>query len=147
MARPRLEIDVDLVEKLAVIHCTNTEIAAVVGCGEATIRRRFGGIVTKGREQGKMTLRRKQYEAAMGGNITMMIWLGKQILHQSDKAEVKQDQRQIVIMQDDERPNGKDDRNANPEADEIAARRGQGTVENRIAGDGPDRASPMPIAS
>ena len=117
MARPRLEIDTDLVEKLAVIHCTNTEIAAVVGCGESTIRRRFGELVAKGREQGRMTLRRKQYEAAMGGNITMMIWLGKQILHQSDKAEVKQESHQIVIMHDDEPANGKDDRNANPEVE------------------------------
>ncbi len=55
-----------------------------------------------------MTLRRKQYEAAMGGNITMMIWLGKQILRQSDKAEIKQDQRQIVIMHDDEPTEGRD---------------------------------------
>jgi len=121
MARPRLEIDTDLVEKLAVIHCTNVEIAAVVGCGEATIRRRFGELVAKGREQGKMILRRKQYEAAMGGNITMMIWLGKQILRQSDKAEIKQESHQIVIMHDDEPDNSpansKGSGSANPEAE------------------------------
>jgi len=41
----------------------------------------------------------------------MMIWLGKQILRQSDKAEVKQESHQIVIMRDDE-PGNED-----PEAD------------------------------
>ena len=32
-------------------------------------------------------LRRQQIEAAKKGNATMLIWLGKQLLEQSDKAE------------------------------------------------------------
>jgi hypothetical protein len=34
-------------------------------------------------------LRRKQLEKAMGGDSTMLIWLGKNMLGQSDKSEVK----------------------------------------------------------
>ncbi len=34
-----------------------------------------------------MSLKRKQWEMAMGGNITMLIWLGKQNLGQTDKVE------------------------------------------------------------
>lgn len=34
-----------------------------------------------------MSLKRKQWEMAMNGNITMLIWLGKQNLGQTDKVE------------------------------------------------------------
>lgn len=37
-----------------------------------------------------MSLRRKQYEMAAGGNPTMLIWLGKQYLNQTDKNEIDQ---------------------------------------------------------
>ena len=49
----------------------------------------------KGFESGKASLRRKQYEVAMGGNCTMLVWLGKQYLGQTDKidASVKDDHR------------------------------------------------------
>ena len=33
-------------------------------------------------------LKRKQYEGAMGGNVTMLIWMGKNYLGQSDKYRV-----------------------------------------------------------
>lgn len=35
----------------------------------------------------KLKLAGKQFEVAMGGNIAMLIWLGKQYLGQSDKSE------------------------------------------------------------
>ena len=35
----------------------------------------------------KASLRRMQYKAAEGGNVTAQIWLGKQILGQKDKLE------------------------------------------------------------
>ena len=40
------------------------------------------------RKAGFVSLRRKQYELAMAGNATMLIFLGKQYLGQSDKREV-----------------------------------------------------------
>ena len=36
---------------------------------------------------GKISLRRAQFEKAIGGNVAMMIWLGKQHLDQRDKIE------------------------------------------------------------
>ena len=36
---------------------------------------------------GRMSLRRKQYTAAIDGNTTMMVWLGKNWLGQSDQPE------------------------------------------------------------
>lgn len=85
--RPKLNITADKVEKLARIHCTIPEIAAVLGCSEQTIRGRFLASLRKGRRKGCRSLRRKQYETAMEGNPTMLIWMGKQMLKQKDKQE------------------------------------------------------------
>lgn len=88
MARPPLEIDEKLVEGLARIHCTYEEIASVVGCSTDTLARRFADLIEQGRQQGKTSLRRKQYEVAMSGDRAMLIWLGKQLLGQSERQEI-----------------------------------------------------------
>jgi hypothetical protein len=59
-------------------------MAAVLGCSADTLERRFAAVIKEGREQGKMSLKRKQYEVAMSGNVSMLIWLGKNILGQRD---------------------------------------------------------------
>lgn len=87
MARPKLNIDSIEVEKLAAMGCTNTEIAAFFDCNETTIRDRFPEVLAKGREKGKTKLRRLQWQSAEKGNVVMQIWLGKQILGQSDRVE------------------------------------------------------------
>ncbi len=83
--RPPLPIDPKIVQALARIHCTQAEIAAVVGCHESTIQKRFGARLIKWREAGKVPLRRAQFRTAVGGNATMQIWLGKQYLEQRDR--------------------------------------------------------------
>jgi hypothetical protein len=86
-----VELDLNVVEDLAKIHCTEAEIAAFFGVSPELLRRRkhtdpeFCGALEKGRDQGKTSLRRLQWKAAMGGNITMLIWLGKQLLGQTDR--------------------------------------------------------------
>lgn len=85
MARPRKKIDPVQVEQLATIQCTYDEIARVVGCSTDTLKRRFADRIEKGRETGRMSLRRTQFTKALGGNTTMLIWLGKQHLGQSDR--------------------------------------------------------------
>ena len=86
--RPLLEIDSEQVEELASIFCTMKEIAAVVGCSVDTLEGRFSDIIAKGRERGKMTLRRQQWIQANKGNVVMLIWLGKQYLDQQDKTQL-----------------------------------------------------------
>src|SRR5512137_367607 len=88
MARPQKKIDQKLVEALAKIMCTMEEIAAVAGCSVDTLERRYADIIKKGKEQGKMSLRREQFTSALKGNTTMLIWLGKQHLGQKDVSEV-----------------------------------------------------------
>lgn len=52
------------------------------------LRTNYRDIVQRGREQGKQRLRLVQLKSALGGNVVMMIWLGKQILGQRDKHEI-----------------------------------------------------------
>lgn len=86
--RPKKEVDMELVEKLANIQCTQEEIASVVGCSVDTLAAQpdFSEIYKRGRESGKSSLRRTQWRIAQS-NATMAIWLGKQYLGQTDKVE------------------------------------------------------------
>jgi len=90
MARPSKNLDLDLIEKLASIHCSNHEIASIVGCDPSLLsKKRYSVVVQKGKERGKMALRRKMFEGAMAGNVSLQIWLSKNILGFSDKVEQK----------------------------------------------------------
>ena len=89
--RPKIKIDPEQVRRLASIFCTMQQIGHVVGCSVDTLERRFADIIKEGRDMGRTSLLKKQYEVAMTGNVSMLIWLGKQHLQQSDKQEVKQD--------------------------------------------------------
>lgn len=99
MATAKTDIDPELIRKLAGIQCTHAEIAQIVGCSESHIDKKYGPQIAEWREAGKASLRRKQWEKAMDGNITMLIWLGKQYLSQSDKQTVDQtfDTFEVII--------------------------------------------------
>ena len=96
MARPKIEIDFDMVQKLCAIQCTGQQIADVLDLSYDTLERRvkevyrisFADYIKKHSANGKMSLRRKQHEVAMSGNTTMLVWLGKQYLGQTDKQAV-----------------------------------------------------------
>src|SRR5215472_3110294 len=83
--RPRKRIDLELVEKLAHIQCTQAEIASALNVSVDTLQRNkdFAAIYEKGMEGGRKSLRRMQFESANKGNVAMQIWLGKQYLGQS----------------------------------------------------------------
>lgn len=89
MGRPLKQIDEEQVFKLATMQCTNKEIAAFFDINIDTVTDRFSEIIAKGKEVGKAKLRRLQWQAAERGNVVMMIFLGKQLLAQSDKIEHK----------------------------------------------------------
>lgn len=72
------------VQKLASIGCKNQEIADWFGIDENTLTYNFSVEILKGREQLKQSLRRAQISLALSGNATMLIWLGKNILGQSE---------------------------------------------------------------
>ena len=90
MARPKkYNIDTEQVEKLASFGCTNIEIGSFFGCSPDLLEKSYSEFLTKGRDKGKIRLRQLQWKAAEAGSHTMLIWLGKQILNQSDKKELE----------------------------------------------------------
>lgn len=91
MARPLKPVDENLLRKLAAIHCNQEEMASVLGVSVDTLHRRFAEQIKDARNEGKMSLRRKMWELALGGNVTILIWLSKNELGMSDKIEQKQD--------------------------------------------------------
>lgn len=93
---PKTIIDYETLDDLCNIHCTGEECAAILGMDYDTLNVRLkedgnGGfsdyfkIKSAG---GKMSLRRRQIGLALEGNPTMLIWMGKQQLGQTDKREV-----------------------------------------------------------
>lgn len=72
------------VQELAALGCKNVEIANFFGVTEDAISRNFAAELTKGREEMRISLRRAQLKLALSGNAVMLIWLGKNLLGQSD---------------------------------------------------------------
>lgn len=83
---PKYAVDWELVYRLAMIHCTADEIAAVLRVPLFAVKERkeFPAVYRAGWERGKMSLRRMQFLKAREGNSSMLIFLGKQILGQRD---------------------------------------------------------------
>ena len=85
---PRIKINQRRLFNLAKIHCTMDEMASIMECSTDLLRKKYSEIIQKGRDHGKECLRRMQWNKAKEGNIVMMIWLGKQLLKQQDKAHI-----------------------------------------------------------
>ena len=86
VGRPKLDIDPEQVTRLARLHCTMNEMASFFGCHIDTLRDNFSNEIDKGRSEGNISLRRKQWQMAVEkGNVVMLIWLGKQMLGQRNE--------------------------------------------------------------
>jgi hypothetical protein len=97
--RPPTVIDWSIFDALCQVQCTKQEIAAYFRCSEDAVERAvrrekrttFSAYYNQHAGIGKMSLRRKQFQMALNGNVTMLIWLGKQTLGQADQSKVKQE--------------------------------------------------------
>src|SRR6266849_8150183 len=96
--RPRKHVDLEMVERLASIQCTHAEIASALKLSVDTLTRDryFAEVYKRGAESGRKSLRRMQFESALKGNGTMLIWLGKQYLGQSDEGRIEVQQLPTV---------------------------------------------------
>ena len=100
--RPQIEIDKDVFENLCRIQCTKLEIASWFGCNDETISNwckktyvdedgkpmNFLESYKRFAEHGKISLRRQMVKSANSGNVTMQIFLAKNMLGMSDKTSV-----------------------------------------------------------
>ena len=90
--RPRLVLNQDgeeLIEDLYSIMCKDDEVEGIIGADIETLKaehniERFSRAQKKGHSMAKTSLRRAQFKSALDGNVTMQIWLGKQILGQRE---------------------------------------------------------------
>ena len=104
VGRPKIEIDMDILGGLCRIHCTNAEIASILGINEDTFYDRvkndkeFSEIIKKHRNEGKMSLRRIQWDLAKKGSTAMAIFLGKNLLNQTDSPQESEDNSDLEFI-------------------------------------------------
>ena len=116
MARPRKEIDSKQFESLCGLQCTKEEICNFFSLTDKTLDRwcretygeSFSVVFQQKRGLGKISLRRAQYETALKGNTSLLIWLGKQYLGQSDNVVIgidkpKQDDALTAALKEEAR--------------------------------------------
>ncbi len=87
MSTPLVKLDMEMIADCASKAMTQEQIAVIFDCSVDTIQRRAGAALKKGYALRNGSLQQKQYEVAMSGNPTMLIWLGKQFLKQRDKTD------------------------------------------------------------
>ena len=92
MARPKKNIDQKQFETLCNLQCTQDEICGFFDVTDKTLTRwcketykmGFSDIYKIKSQNGKISLRRWQFRLAEKGNATMLIWLGRQYLGQTE---------------------------------------------------------------
>ena len=94
--RPLTDINWDFVGQMLEKGAEGTEIAAYYGVHPDTLYKRCEAELMKGfsefrrqkKSSGNFNIRAKQYDVAMSGDRSMLIWLGKQRLGQREEAKI-----------------------------------------------------------
>lgn len=84
------------------MQCTDEEIAAWFGVTTRTIERRrlepqFAEVMERGKARRRISVRRMQMKMLEEGNATMGVWLGKQLLGQTDQLTVNTSETVIFL--------------------------------------------------
>jgi len=103
MAYKKANIDWNIVDKLLRKRVSGVNVAARLGIHENTLYQRckkdlgveFVAYAQKKKAEGADMIGEKQFDVGMDGNVSMLIWLGKQYLGQTDKADHTSDGKQI----------------------------------------------------
>ncbi len=98
--RPKADINWHYVAEMCEAGGNGVGIAATLGIDEGTLRKRcetdnkctFSEFSQLKKAKGDELLKCKQFEVAMSGDKTMLIWLGKQRLGQAEKQEIAHSQ-------------------------------------------------------
>ena len=89
MPRPKSDINLEELEKLCVMQCTDEEIAAFLRVSTRTIERRrkdpsFREAMERGKAKGRVSVRRNLFRLATNGNLGANIFLAKNLLGYKD---------------------------------------------------------------
>jgi hypothetical protein len=87
--RKKVNIDLEQLEKLCALQCTDEELAAYFGVSPRTIERRkgqpaFAEAIERGKARGRVSLRRNLWGLAAKGNPAANIFLAKNLLGYKD---------------------------------------------------------------
>ena len=107
-SKPLTDKDFQKLLNMVRIQCTMEECCSVLEMSDTTLNRRlkemdynnFEDLYKRHSDEGRMSLRRMQWQNAEKGNSTMLVWLGKQYLNQKDKSEVQStvEQRHVIDL-------------------------------------------------
>jgi len=90
VGQPEFVPDYGLLKNIAGLFPSDEEIAVVLGCSRQTIAKlkksdeRYISVINTAHQGTKMKLRQLQMQHALDGNVTMLMFLGKQKLGQAD---------------------------------------------------------------
>lgn len=85
IGRNKTVIPEEQVAELAKLHCTHKEMADFFDVPLQTFVDNFRDIIQKNKLETNQRLRRAQLKLALNGDRSMLIWLGKNILGQTDQ--------------------------------------------------------------
>ena len=106
--RPPKDFDQKLFKDLCKLHCTISEFEGIFEADDVTIdawclrtfNMSFSESFKKFSAGGKVSLRRAQYlQAVDKGNVTMQIWLGKNLLGQKDTVVLEGNEHKPLALQ------------------------------------------------
>jgi len=96
IGRNKVIVPPDEVEHLASVGCSDTDIARYFGITDSVLRYQLSEYLIKGRHRLKLSLRQAQLRVALEGNPTMLIWMGKNCLQQSDNGAIDNSDTQAL---------------------------------------------------
>lgn len=94
-------VDPDEVYRLSMIGCSMEEMADFFMIDRETLKYNFWPYIQHAKSELHAKIRNKQIEVALAGNPTMLIWLGKNMLGQSDNPVNTDDSKVLPWTSDD----------------------------------------------
>lgn len=79
---------VEKIEELALLNCHTSTIAEITGIPKDTLKRHFAPLMTAKRAEHKMKLRQAQADSIGKGVPSMLVFLGKNDLDQTDRQDI-----------------------------------------------------------
>jgi len=103
--RPRMKLDWDYIDSLLAAGCSGVQIAAHLGMHYETFYMTcakdhdmtFTDYSRMKKAKGESMLKKAQFDLAMQKDKTMLVWLGKQRLNQTDRPQMKHEVPAVVL--------------------------------------------------
>lgn len=94
-----IRTDEEGIVRMGEVGMSMRAIAYIVGCDEKVIRKKFAEKVEKGKAKTAFHIAEKSIELALEGNVTMLIWVAKNILGWTDAQTMPSNQVLTVLKQ------------------------------------------------